>query len=189
MQTGPELSAAPARRHHGGQGPPPPPSLPLLARALPRAEPAAPAAPRARRPQLGQLRRAPLQQLLPAPRAAPLQVPQLLLVPPLQLHDALQLPQLLQAGGPWLCGGRGEVRRREGAPPRPAPESRTLPGFVPKITRTQQALPAASFVASCLALAPAAARATGWADRCPGGPWFWQAPPRPPGGCGSMGPL
>lgn len=67
--------------------------------------------------------------------------------------------------------------------PTPLQESRTLPRLVPEITRTQQALPAAFFAVSSLALYPAAARATGWADRCPGGwaPWFWPAPPCPLG--------
>lgn len=105
---------APARAAEGRAAPPP---LPLLAGALARAQLAAPAAaPRARRPESSQLRQAPLQELLPAPRAAPLQIPQLLLVPPLQLHDALQLPQLLWAGGPRLCGGWGEARRHPAAP-------------------------------------------------------------------------
>lgn len=116
-----EPQAARARAA-GGRMPPPP--LPVFAGAFPRAELAAPAlaaAPSARRPELGPLRRAPLQQLLPAPRAAPLQLPQLLLVPPLQLHDALQLPQLLQASGPRLCWGRREARGPREPPPTPSP--------------------------------------------------------------------
>lgn len=119
----------------------PPPPLPFLAGALARndfAATAPAAAPRTWRRELGQLCRAPLQQLLPAPRAAPLQLPKLLLVPPLQLHDALQLPQLLQAGGPRLCGGRGEARCCPGAPP-PPPRPR-CPGPSPGLTPTSLGL-------------------------------------------------
>lgn len=114
---------------------PPPSPLPLFSRSLARAELAAPApaaAPGAWRPEPGQLRRAPLQQLLPAPHAAPPQFPKLLLLAPLQLHDALQLPQLLQAGGLRFCGGQGEAC----APwePPPATESPTLPKLDPKVS-------------------------------------------------------
>lgn len=158
--TGPEPSDDGVRTSEGRMLPPP---LPFLAGALARAELAGPGA---RWPKRSQLCRAPLQQLLPAPRPTPLQLSQLLLMPPLQLHDALQLPQLFQAGGSRLCGNPGEAPRCPGAPR----GSRTLPRLVPQTTLTQQAVPAAFFVASSLAPAQTAARGTGRADRCPGVP-------------------
>ena len=55
--------------------------------------------------------------------------------------------------------------------PPPATESPTLPKLDPHVSRTRQALPAASLVASSLALARAAARAKGEALGASCGPW------------------
>lgn len=79
--------------------------LPLLAGALARAELAG----RCWGLELRQLCGATLQQLLPAPGSTPLQLSKLLLVSALQLHHALQLSQLFQAGCLWLCRGMAEA--------------------------------------------------------------------------------
>lgn len=130
MGTGPKHSVASTCAAVGSWSPL---SLPFLAGALARAEPADPAAaPHTLWPELRQLRRAPLQQLLPAPCAAPLQLPQLLLMPSLQLHEAFQLLQFLQTGGPGLCGDPREASYRPGAPLFPtSPES--SPGWSPRL--------------------------------------------------------
>lgn len=103
--------------------------LPLLAGALARAELAA----CCWGLELCQLCGATLQQLLPAPGSTALQLSELLLMSPLQLHHALQLPQLFQAGGLWLCRGIAEV---------PCRTESILPVPSPADPRKFQALPA-----------------------------------------------
>lgn len=96
---------------------------------------------------------------------------------PLQLHQALQLLQFLQACSLRLY--RGMV---EASPVRPdrhlacllaVKSPRPSPQILSQDHRAQQALPATSFVTSSLALVPGAVRAQDWTVRYLGGTSVW----------------